>query len=214
MKMFTARLATRLATIVLSGVLTSVLTVALTSAVLVKPAMAQGYNIQVGDVLKVEVIEDPSLNRSVLVAPDGRISLPLAGSVNAAGRQVEAISAAISGALASNFAARPTVYVSLDRLAERAAAKEAAPEVITIYVLGEAGKPGQIALLPGSTALQAFAQMGGFGKFAATKRIQLRRGTETFLLNYRQIEAGTSTAGSMVLKDGDVIVVPQRRLFE
>ena len=85
---------------------------------------------------------------------------------------------------------------------------------MTIYVVGEAGKTGKLDLAPGTTVLQAFAQMGGFTKFAAKKRVQLRRGDTTYLLDYPAIEAGSSTAGMTVLSAGDVIVVPQRRLFE
>jgi polysaccharide export outer membrane protein len=55
--------------------------------------------------------------------------------------------------------------------------------------------------------------MGGFTKFAAIKRIQLRRGEQIVPLNYQQIEAG-SAAARMKFQDGDVVVVPQRRLFE
>jgi polysaccharide biosynthesis/export protein len=87
-------------------------------------------------------------------------------------------------------------------------------------VVGEAAKSGKIGVAPGTTVLQFFAEMGGFSKFAATKRIQLRRtdaktGEETiYNLNYDAIEAGSSGAGSTTLADGDVIVVPQRKLFE
>ena len=50
-------------------------------------AVAQsGYQIQPRDTLQVEVIEDPSLNRSVLVLPDGTIYFPFAGSVRASGQ--------------------------------------------------------------------------------------------------------------------------------
>ena len=49
-------------------------------------AVAQGYQLQPGDILRVEVIEDPTLNRDVLIAPDGRFAFPLAGSVQAGGR--------------------------------------------------------------------------------------------------------------------------------
>jgi polysaccharide export outer membrane protein len=56
--------------------------------------------------------------------------------------------------------------------------------------------------------------MGGFSKFAATKRIQLRRGTDLYPLNYKDIEAGKSNAGGTILAEGDVILVPQRKLFE
>ena len=68
--------------------------------------------------------------------------------------------------------------------------------------------------------LSTFGVMGGFSNFAATKRVQLRRTDpktlveNVFTLNYRAIEAGESTGGSTVLQDGDVIVIPQRRLFE
>ena len=45
------------------------------------PALAQdGYLIRAGDILQIEVLEDPSLNRQALVAPDGRITMPLAGT--------------------------------------------------------------------------------------------------------------------------------------
>ena len=54
-------------------------------------ASAQGYQIQPGDVLRVEVLQDDSLNRNVLVAPDGRITVPLAGTLSAAGRSLGAI---------------------------------------------------------------------------------------------------------------------------
>jgi polysaccharide export outer membrane protein len=64
-----------------------------------------------------------------------------------------------------------------------------------------------------------FAIMGGFTKFAAIKRVQLRRadasGSEqVYFLNYPAIEAGEISGGRATLADGDVIVVPQRRLFE
>lgn len=186
---------------------------------LISPAMAQdGYSVRAGDVLKIEVLEDPTLNRSVLVAPDGRITLPLAGSVRASGQSIDSISANISAALGPSFASAPTVVVSLERLAERrndsGGGAAARPATMSVFVIGEAGKPGKFEVAPGSTVLQLFAEMGGFSKFAATKRLQLRRGETTFALNYDDIESGASNAGSTVLKPGDVLLVPQRRLFE
>ncbi|KMK63819.1 polysaccharide biosynthesis/export family protein [Puniceibacterium sp. IMCC21224] len=187
------------------------------------PAAAQGYGVKPGDTLRIEVLEDPSLNRTVLVAPDGRISVPQAGSLRASGRTVEAIQSDLTGRLASAFAATPNVYVSLEQLRPRdpyVARTPEEPPVIGIYILGEANKPGLIEVAPGTTVLQMFAMMGGFTKFAATKRIQLRR-TDTathtenvYSLNYPAIEAGKDRNGLTSLMDGDVIVVPQRRLFE
>ena len=180
------------------------------------------YRIRAGDVLRIEVIEDSSLNRSVLVSPDGRITVPLAGAVQAAGRPVEAIQADLAAQLASNFAATPSVFVSVERLVEARPSTPRAPvpdPTIDVYVLGEAGNTGKLTVDPETTVLQLFAQMGGFSNFAATSRIQLRRadrsGAETvYILDYDAIEAGLSPNGTSRLQDGDVIIVPQRRLFE
>lgn len=174
-----------------------------------------GYRIRAGDTLRIEVVEDPGLNRSSLVAPDGRIAIPLAGGIRAGGRTIEAVQSDLITRLTPNFASAPTVFVSVERLADvRSRDPGAAAPTITVYVLGEAGKPGKLSVAPGTTVLQIFAEMGGFGKFAATRRIQLRRGSETYALNYDAIEAGTSNSGSTTLANGDVIVVPQRKLFE
>ena len=190
---------------------------------LVSPALAQqAYSIRPGDVLRIEVLEDATLNRSVLVSPDGRINLPLAGSVQAAGNSIEAVQNALTAQLAPNFASAPSVFVSIEQLAERVLAGPsvaAAAPVINIYVLGEVGNPGKLEVSPGTTVLQLFAQVGGFAPFAATARIQLRRvdasGTEQiYALDYDAIEAGTNPNGRTTLLEGDVIVVPQRRLFE
>lgn len=173
------------------------------------------YRIRAGDTLRIEVVEDPGLNRSSLVAPDGRIAVPLAGGIRASGRTVEDVQSDLTARLGPNFASAPTVFVSVERLAEaRARTGAGTAPSITIYVVGEAGKPGKLSVAPGTTVLQAFAEMGGFSRFAATKRIQLRRGNDAYALNYDAIEAGTSTSGSTTLVDGDVIVVPQRKLFE
>jgi polysaccharide export outer membrane protein len=196
-------------------------------AALVVPALAQdgGYLIRPGDTLRIEVLEDPGLNRSVLVSPDGRITLPLAGGVRASGKTVEAVQNELSARLTPNFATAPNIYVSIERIAERVAGGGAgggvkAAPTIDIYVIGESAKAGKLSVAPGTTVLQFFAEMGGFSKFAATKRIQLRRTDPktrqetTYAINYDAIERGTSKMGATVLMKGDIIVVPQRKLFE
>jgi polysaccharide export outer membrane protein len=203
------------------------LTAVLRTALLLVPltlapaAFAQEeYRIRPGDVLRIEVIEDPSLNRSVLVPPDGRITVPLAGSVQAGGRGVSQIQTDLAARLAPNFAAPPSVFVSIEQIFTPPPPQPPVPpRTVGIYVLGEVNNPGQLAVVEGTTVLQLFAQMGGFSRFAATKRIQLRRtdsaGVEqVYLINYDAIEQGDSQAGSTVLREGDTIIVPQRRLFE
>lgn len=187
-------------------------------------AAAQSYRIQPGDVLQIEVIEDPGLNRSVLVSPDGRITLPLAGPVQAGGRTIEQVQADVTSLLAPNFAAPPNVFVGIASLApEEPPGPPPVPRepvTIDIFFVGEATNPGRLELEPGTTFLQAIAEMGGFTRFAATDRVQLRRtnpdsGQEVvYQFSYDAIEDGRSNAGTVTLADGDVIVVPQRGLFE
>ena len=183
----------------------------------------ENYLIRSGDVLRIEVIEDTTLNRSVLVSPDGRITLPLAGAISVGGRSVESVQALITAQLAPNFAAPPNVFVAIERVAAPAAqpipGPLAPPATDAIYVLGEVSNPGRIEVRPGTTVLQLFARIGGFTRFAATKRIQLRRtgadGVETiYTIDYDAILEGRSPNGTATVADGDVFVVLERRLFE
>ena len=184
-------------------------------------ALAQSYKIRSGDSLQIEVIEDPTLNRSVLVLPDGSINFPLVGTIPAAGRSVESVKADLSAALAGNFAAAPNVFVGVGTLAAPRAARAAGTAVtrtISVFAMGEVNAPGKADVAPGTTVLQFLAQAGGFTRFAAQKRIQLRRTSkggaeEIFIFNYDGT-GGSSIGGSSRLQAGDVIVVPQRKLFE
>lgn len=195
------------------------------SAASVSQAEAQNYQIRAGDTLRVEVLEDPSLNRSLLVTPDGRISVPTAGNIRAAGQTVETVQRVVTSRLEGNFANTPNVFVSVEKLFEprilppKIPEPAAPPPMITIYVVGEANNPGRLEVSPGTNVLQMFAVMGGFTNFAAQKRIQLRstdsrtKSQSIRKLNYKSIEAG-GAGGQTVLNDGDVIIIPQRRLFE
>jgi polysaccharide export outer membrane protein len=173
-----------------------------------------GYQIRPGDVLRVEVLEDPGLNRSTLVSPDGRISFPLAGGVVAAGRTLEELQTDLAAKIGANFATVPNVFISLEQVAAPRAATGGSAATIEVFVLGEAANSGKLDVKRGTTLLQAFALMGGFSPFAATKRVQLRRAGEITTISYNAIENGASNAGAIVLQDGDVIMVPQRKLFE
>ncbi|MCU0826583.1 MAG: polysaccharide export protein [Tabrizicola sp.] len=177
----------------------------------------EGYKIRPGDVLRIEVLEDPSLNRTALVSPDGSISFPLAGGVPAAGRTLAQLQSDLASRISGNFAATPSVFVALEQVAPPRAlggngTKAAA--LIEVFVMGEAANPGKLEVKRGTTLLQVFAQMGGFSPFAATKRVQLHRDGKITTLSYDAIEQGTSAAGATIVQDGDVIVVPQRKLFE
>lgn len=184
----------------------------------VTSASAQtGYTLKPGDVLRIEVLEDPSLNRDTLVLPDGNIALPLVGLVRAGGRGLDAVQAEVTQKLTPNFAAAPTVYVGIAQLAQPqvTTGAAAAPTGVSVFLMGEFTNPGKIAVEPGSTLLQVLAQSGGMTNFAAKKRIQLRRGTSVYNFDYTQVEkAGTAAGFDTVVSEGDVIVIPTRRLFE
>lgn len=186
-------------------------------------AMAQSNNYQIspGDTLSVEVLEDQALNRTLLVLPDGTINFPFAGTVLAGGRTVSQVQDAITTAIADNFAQRPTVFVTVAgvRPSVPSTGVAAAPPSIAIFFTGEVAKPGALSVEPGTRLLQAIALSGGFTPFAAVKRIQLRRTlangqTQTILINYRALSNGAELRNNFMMQDGDVILAPERRLFE
>jgi polysaccharide biosynthesis/export protein len=191
-------------------IICAILFAALTAPVAL--AQSAGYRIQPGDTLAITVLEDETLNRETLVLPDGRISVPLAGSIQAAGNSVETVENTIADRLASNFAVRPSVFVSVTTVYEDGL-------TFPVYILGQVSAPGIQEVESGTTLLQAIALAGGPDRFAATKRIQLRRidsaGQEKlYLFNYRAVERGGSIQSMITLREGDVIIVPERRLFE
>ena len=174
------------------------------------------YTIRSGDVLQMEVVEDPGLNRSLLVLPDGSVSVPTVGTVRAAGQSVDSVRSAIAGALAPNFASSPTVYLAVGSVAP---ARATGGATIPVYIMGEVANPGKIRVARGTTLLQFLAESGGLTRFAATKRIQIQRTdrktgqVKVYAFNYKAVQDGGS-ASNIVLGSGDVIVVPERRLFE
>lgn len=184
-------------------------------------ALAQGnYTVRPGDQLAIEVLEDPSLNRNVLVLPDGRFSFPFAGVISATGRTTAQVAREIESALSPNFAAPPTVFVSVANLFNQDLLPEAGGTTIEVFLIGEVSQPGAIDVEQGTTLLQFLARSGGFTRFAATKRIQLRRinpssgASQLFTLNFKALANGAPLTQDITLAEGDVVIVPERRLFE
>lgn len=192
-------------------------------AVMTVSVMAQGnYRLKSGDTITVEVLEDAQLNRSLLVLPDGSISFPFAGEIRAGGRTVGEVRSAITAGIASNFANTPTVFVTVSSLRPvvPSTAAPAAPATIDIFFTGEVGSPGPKTVAPGTTFLQAMSLSGGFTNFAATKRVQLRRtdaatgAQSVFEINFKALSQGAKLDQAIFMQEGDVILVPERRLFE
>src|SRR5260370_10184296 len=88
-----------------------------------------------------------------------------------------------------------------------------------IFITGEVIRPGSYVVRQKTTLMQAIALAGGLGPYAAKRRLQVRRhgsgGDETvFAFDYRAYEAGFDVGGNVTVRPGDVIIVPQRGLFE
>jgi polysaccharide export outer membrane protein len=182
----------------------------------VLPAAA-AYRIKAGDTLKMQVLEDSSLNSDLLVLPDGSVTVPSVGTIRAAGDSIETLRNLIAQRLTPNFATKPTVYLSVGSLAPvRLGVARGA--MIDVYAMGEVAKPGMVEVKRGTTLLQALAASGGPTPYAATKRIQLRRSfkngqSQILHFDYKALMSGDAVP-TIVLQPGDVIMVPTRRLFE
>lgn len=182
------------------------------------------YRIKSGDQLQVEVLEDPSLNRTALVLPDGTISFPLIGSVPVGGSTVSQVQNSITRGLAPNFATAPNVLVTVAQVSKATARSSGARSSsrsggsMSIFIMGEVNSPGKKSVRRGTTLLQFLAESGGFTRFAATKRIQLRRNSGgksmVYKFDYKAVERGATSVATMSLRNGDVIIVPERRIFE
>lgn len=178
------------------------------------PQLAAAYSIAPGDTLSIEVLEDETLGRRVLVLPDGTISFPGVGTLKVAGMTPASARSLLTDKLSAQFANTPSVYVSVVALAD---AGEALVKPNLIYVMGEIGRPGTLETEKGINLLQAIAQAGGFTRFAAVKRVELHRmdpSTQTEQVYIFDAKKGTGISGATLLTEGDVIVVPERRLFE
>ncbi len=180
------------------------------------------YSIRPGDVLAVSVLEDPNLSRTVLVRPDGRISLPIAGSVYVEGTAPEALEPLLAERFSRGFQITPTVTVSVQGLAPQAQgaqAQEDAVDPTVFYMLGSIGQGGALQTIEEITLIEALAIAGGPTAFAAKDRIQLRRtdedGNQTVMIfDYEKFEEGLPLVGNEVIQDGDIIFVPERGLWD
>jgi polysaccharide export outer membrane protein len=175
---------------------------------------AEPYTLRPGDVAVVNVLEDPTLDSQVLVLPDGTISLPMAGTIQAAGLTPEQLSELVQERLRANFVEPPNVRVGVSAVGTLLQSE--------VYVLGEVNNPGLYQYDPEEpiTVIKALALAGGVGPFAARERIQVRElvgETQVLrLFDYEAFEEGeiSSSRDLEVLSDGAVIVVPERGLFE
>jgi polysaccharide export outer membrane protein len=161
-------------------------------------AIEPDYVIGPGDKLRIEVYKDQQLSQSLQVRPDGKITLPLVGDIEATARTPIGLRDEIVTKL-REYVTNPVVTVIV---VEASAAKA--------YVVGEVNQPGAVTLQGGQlTVLQALALAGGLKDFADSKNIRVLRkspaGTRTIAFNYKDAIRG---AQPVYLRPGDTVVVP------
>src|SRR5215471_18539458 len=160
-----------------------------------------------GDTLSISVMQDPKLDRSVTVDPNGQIAFPLAGHITASGLTPQRLERALKSRLQRN-------YKDDDLEVTVALANAARPEIPEddlkpkIFITGEVLRPGPYAIRQATTLVQALSLAGGLGPFAARRRIQIHRGSgaeeQIFKFDYKAYEGGQDLEGNISLQAGDV----------
>ncbi len=158
------------------------------------------YKIQPGDMLLVSVWKEEDLTQEVIVRPDGHISFPLVGEAKAAGNSVENLRRLIAQRL-KKYIPDPVVTVSVRELSGN-----------TIYVLGKVNRPGVFPIVRDTDVMQAISLAGGTSTYAALNDIKILRRENGRLralsFKYAEVEKGKRLEQNIVLRAGDVVVVP------
>jgi polysaccharide biosynthesis/export protein len=159
------------------------------------------YLIGNDDVLGIDVWKEPEVSKSVPVRSDGKISLPLVGEVQAAGRTPLKLEQDIADKL-KNYISEPEVTVIVQQTNSQ-----------KFNILGQVNRPGSYPLTNSATVLDAIALAGGFKDFAKRKSIYILRqnvdGMQTRIpFNYKEVIKGEKSAQNVRLQPRDTIVVP------
>jgi len=153
------------------------------------------------DVLSISVWKEPEVSRVVPVRSDGKISLPLAGEIQAGGTTPRQLEKAIAAKLQS-YISEPEVTVIVQQINSQ-----------KFNILGLVAKPGAYQLTNGATVLDAIALAGGFRDFAKQKSIYVLRqspdGSQTRIpFNYKDVIKGKNVEQNIKLQPRDTVVVP------
>jgi polysaccharide biosynthesis/export protein len=154
-----------------------------------------------GDLLSINVWKEPDISKSLPVRSDGKISLPLAGELQASGTTPKKLELEIASHLRS-YISEPEVTVIVQEIKSQ-----------KFNILGRVSKPGSYVLTDSTTVLDAIAVAGGFRDFAKQKSIYVLRqnpdGSQTRLpFNYKGVIKGHQPSQNVTLQPRDTIVVP------
>ncbi|HZP65773.1 MAG TPA: XrtA/PEP-CTERM system exopolysaccharide export protein [Rudaea sp.] len=170
------------------------------------PLPVSAYHIGVDDLVQVSVWHNPDLGATVPVRPDGKISLPLVGDVDAAGRTPEQVAAEVKDKLAA-YIRDPQVAVILTELRSN-------EYLSRVRVTGAVRQPVSITYRQGMTVLDAVLAAGGPNEFAAPDRAELYRkdgrGTKSFDVRLGKIMKKGDLDTNFAVQPGDIITVPER----
>ncbi len=159
-----------------------------------------GYLIGAGDVIDISAWKDEALTRSCVVRPDGFISFPLIGEVQAAGRTASQLKTEIEAKL-NRFVPEVTLSLEVKQV-----------NSMLIYVIGKVNAPGRFVLNANIDVLQALATAGGLNIYAKGGYIKIFReeNNKTTILpfDYDQVVRGKHLEQNISLNRGDVVVVP------
>jgi polysaccharide biosynthesis/export protein len=158
------------------------------------------YQLRQGDTVLISVWRGETLQRQVVVLPDGSVTFPLIGRVEVAGLSTPEVEQKITKKLKEYFP-EPIVTVVIVGIDGNRA-----------YVTGKVIHPGPLIISGPTTVLQAISLVGGFDKFADENGIKVIRaksdGQEILPVNYRDIISGKNMSTNVQLKAGDTLVVP------
>lgn len=169
------------------------------AAAVAQPADS-AFRVGPEDVLEISVWKEEGLRKDVLVRPDGGLSFPLVGEVQAAGKTVEEIRAELTKRL-EKFIPEPVVSVLVQRVLSN-----------KIYVIGRVAKPGEFPAGRVVDVLQALSMAGGLTTFADEKDIRVLRreagAQRVFRFDFKAVSRGAGLEQNILLRGGDVVVVP------
>lgn len=159
------------------------------------------YLLAPGDMLEISVWKEEGMQQQqTLVAPDGNITFPLAGTIQAAGKPLFAVEDAIAAKL-GDYIADPVVNVKLMQNSGN-----------TIFVIGKVNKPGQYPANRKIDVLQALSLAGGLTVFADEDSIHVLRrvGNQVivFPFEYDDVLKGKHLEQNIILEAGDTVTVP------
>jgi polysaccharide biosynthesis/export protein len=171
----------------------------------------EGYRINGGDLLHISVYGEQNLDKDVPVQPDGGIAFPLVGNLNARGMTLKEL----QGKIAANLRESQYFPNLTDNEVTVSMVKATGNSV---SVVGQVKAPGTFAYDTQLDVMQALSLAGGLTPFASKSKIKILRrdqaGTQTAILfDYGDVEDGEQLDKNILLRGGDVVVVPQAGLF-